>query len=203
MKSHARAARRGSWPGRCRGSGSRPCVGATRLRIMRASVVLPLPDSPTMVKISGRAGSSEKLTSSTALKAPRAEQAAHGIGLGDVFDGEERLAHRSASAGSARCSHGLGPRGSRRSRRRDGRARASSAPGPRAGRSPWRAGSADGSGSPAAASARFGGAPASAFFGLRSPIRGRLCDQVRGVGVERVREDLARSAPPRPAGRHT
>ena len=48
-----------------------PDVGAMRLRIIRASVVLPEPDSPTMVKISGRAVSREKLTSSTALKAPR------------------------------------------------------------------------------------------------------------------------------------
>jgi hypothetical protein len=38
---------------------------------MRASVVLPLPDSPMMVKISGRASSSVKLTSSTAANVRR------------------------------------------------------------------------------------------------------------------------------------
>src|SRR5260221_601307 len=56
------------WPGRMKSSrwgrrrirarspprkGMLPAVGATMLRIMRARVVLPLPDSPTMVKISG------------------------------------------------------------------------------------------------------------------------------------------------------
>jgi hypothetical protein len=43
--------------------------GGTRLRIIRDSVVLPLPDSPTMVKISDRSAEIEKLTSSTARKA--------------------------------------------------------------------------------------------------------------------------------------
>ena len=42
------------------------------LSIMRASVVLPLPDSPMIVKISGRPASSAKLTSSTASKCRRA-----------------------------------------------------------------------------------------------------------------------------------
>ena len=47
-----------------------PVVGATRFRIMRERVVLPLPDSPTTVKISDRSAESEKLTSSTARKVP-------------------------------------------------------------------------------------------------------------------------------------
>ena len=44
-----------------------PALGATMPRIMRASVVLPLPDSPTMVKISGRPASRRRLTPSTAV----------------------------------------------------------------------------------------------------------------------------------------
>jgi hypothetical protein len=43
-----------------------PELGWTRLRIIRASVVLPLPDSPMIVKISGRSASSVKLTLATA-----------------------------------------------------------------------------------------------------------------------------------------
>ena len=45
-----------------------PSVGVAVLRIMRERVVLPLPDSPMMVKISGRSAARLKLTWSTALK---------------------------------------------------------------------------------------------------------------------------------------
>ncbi len=44
----------------------RPALGRTVARIMRASVVLPLPDSPMIARISGRWAASSKLTSSTA-----------------------------------------------------------------------------------------------------------------------------------------
>ena len=43
-----------------------PAVGGTMFRIMRASVVLPLPDSPMIAKISGLSAAIEKLTPSTA-----------------------------------------------------------------------------------------------------------------------------------------
>ncbi len=45
-----------------------PLLGATRPRIMRDNVVLPLPDSPMMVNTSGVSAGSTKLTLSTALK---------------------------------------------------------------------------------------------------------------------------------------
>ena len=48
-----------------------PALGATMPRIMRASVVLPLPNSPTTVKISGRPASSRRLTSRTAMTCRR------------------------------------------------------------------------------------------------------------------------------------
>ena len=44
-----------------------PALGVTMPKIMRASVVLPLPDSPTMVKISGRPASRRRLTPATAV----------------------------------------------------------------------------------------------------------------------------------------
>ena len=52
-----------------------PPVGASMPRIMRASVVLPLPDWPTMVNISGAPAWRAKLTSSTRRDAPAREQA--------------------------------------------------------------------------------------------------------------------------------
>ena len=48
---------------------------------MRESVVLPLPDSPTIVKISGSGGEIAKLTSSTARNGGAAKEAAAGIDL--------------------------------------------------------------------------------------------------------------------------
>jgi len=44
-----------------------PALGRTMLRIIRASVVLPLPDSPMTARISGRVAPISKLTSSTAF----------------------------------------------------------------------------------------------------------------------------------------
>ena len=158
---------------RARGSGSRPASARRGSRIMRESVVLPLPDSPTMVKISGRPAEIAKLTSSTARKAAPPKRPPTRIGLGDAFDREEVVAH-SGRLRRLRLWQRASPRGSRRSRRRGGPARASSAPAPRGGRCPWRAGSADGSGSRAAArkgSAARRRAPSSA---PTSPIRGRL-----------------------------
>jgi hypothetical protein len=45
-----------------------PPVGVIIFRIMRASVVFPLPDSPMIANTSGRSTGSEKLTSLTASK---------------------------------------------------------------------------------------------------------------------------------------
>ena len=51
-----------------------PVVGVSLPSTMRAIVVLPLPDSPTMVKTSGAASSSAKLTSFTARTLVRCEK---------------------------------------------------------------------------------------------------------------------------------
>jgi hypothetical protein len=51
-----------------------PALGGTMLRIMRASVVLPLPDSPITVTISGLPSSSRRLTPSTAANFRRASR---------------------------------------------------------------------------------------------------------------------------------
>ena len=60
--------------------------------------------------------------------------------------------------------------------------------------------------SPAAGRAGHGGSPgrpAGAYRAAGSPIRGNAADSARGVGVQRVGEDLARPGPPRPRGRRT
>ena len=57
---------------------------------MRASVVLPLPDSPMMVKISGRSAVEREADVRPPRRtASRAEQPAHRVGPADVLDGEQ------------------------------------------------------------------------------------------------------------------
>ena len=70
-----------------------PLVGASMPRIMRASVVLPLPDWPTMVNISGAPACESKADIVHRRDAPAREQAAEAERLGDMRELEQRGAH--------------------------------------------------------------------------------------------------------------
>ena len=141
-----------------------PRVGGTMLRIMRASVVLPLPDSPMIVKISGSSASSRKLTSSTASTRRRESSPPRREGLARRRELEQRA--RSWRAAPRRVT-------AKQATRWPG-ASVDHAAAPRGGRCPWPAGSADGSGSPAADRRGWAARPSSPPCGAASPMRGRL-----------------------------
>ena len=154
-------------------------------RIMRASVVLPLPDSPMMAKISGLSAATEKLTPSTARMRLRAEQPAAGV------DPARHRPVRSSGAVMRRL-HGEAGDAMRSARRLHGRhlapadvhrqraARMEAAAGRRVGQVGRRAGQA----------------------GLRRRVADarQAGDEMRGVGMARRAQQVARSDPPRPAG---
>ena len=155
-----------------------------------ASVVLPLPDSPMIVKISGRPGLEREAHAVDRVEPPAGQDAAHRVGLGDPLDLEQ----------------------ARRSRRRLRRHREAGDPAPgrrpapaagsAAGRPPSRAGSADGSGSRAAGRRDWAARP-------RAPAGARHRRSAAGSRSDAGCRDAAargtdpRSGPPRRSGRRT
>ena len=131
---------------------SRRLSGFSMFRIIRESVVLPLPDSPMIAKISGRRASSRKLTSSTATNTLPRKQAAADEGLCSTCE---------TSSSSRSCLRRPSPQ----SRRRDAPAILQHGGDLRDCTPPSPADSADGSGNRAGGSARFGGS-------ALSPLRG-------------------------------
>ena len=165
------------------------------LRIMRASVVLPLPDSPMIVKISGLSAAMREADIVDRLRRARVRAARRVVKrLADVRELEQRArSWRAASEcgwTAKQATRWPGASGGHRRRAR-------------AGRCPSPAGSADGSGSRAADRRGSAARPSSAFLrrrrrrcaaGWRSGARCR-----DGAAARRSR----RCGPPRPAGRHT
>ena len=188
---------------RRRESGSRPESAATRLRIIRESVVLPLPelaDDGEDLRPAGRDREADVVD--RAKGGARRTARPSRIGLGDVLDGEEvggscgRRRRFVVDAGfTARARGEAGDAMAGRERRQRRPLAAADVHGQRAARMEAAARRRRGK-----VGRRAAEAPSSA---PTSPIRGRLWIRCGGVGVQRAREELRASAPPRPGGRHT
>ena len=170
-----------------------PALGVSSPSIMRASVVLPEPDSPTMVNTSG---------------CPFLDREAGVRHLPRRSAGRGRHPWRTAwKPGRPPGSRSLPPPpSSRRAPARaapprhcastpsDGRRRPSRGAAPRSGTCRWRAGSAGGSGSRPAGRTDSAGAPPSAGFRVAVADAWQAGHQVRRVGVPGLGEQGARGA---------
>ena len=79
-----------------------PALGGTMLRIMRASVVLPLPEFADDREDFRPIAASEKLTPSTARTAPARQQPAAGVVAADIVQFEQRRGHGASPAPRSR-----------------------------------------------------------------------------------------------------
>ena len=162
-----------------------PALGRTVSRIMRASVVLPLPDSPMIARISGPLGRRGRSSRRRPRACCGAEQPPPGVTAHDVLELRAAAAHvmrratgLTAEAGHAMARRHVGASGGTCARADVHRQRAAR----------------DGSGSRSADRRGSAARPPAALGSVVAPMPRQAGDQMRGVGMARRRTDVWRSA---------